>query len=68
MEAYEAALSNCGTDAAPWYVVPADHKWYRDWAVTQLLTEVMDGMSLRYPDRDMDLAVERARIAATAPR
>jgi PPK2 family polyphosphate:nucleotide phosphotransferase len=68
MEAYEAALSNCGTDAAPWYVVPADHKWYRDWAVTQLLTEVMDGMSLRYPDRDMDLAVERARIAAAAPR
>jgi PPK2 family polyphosphate:nucleotide phosphotransferase len=66
-EAYEAALTNCSTDAAPWYVVPADHKWYRDWAVTHLLTEAMDGMSLRYPDLPLNVEAERARIAATAP-
>jgi PPK2 family polyphosphate:nucleotide phosphotransferase len=65
--AYEAALTNCSTLAAPWYVVPADRKWYRDWAVAHLLTEVMDGMDLRYPEPDLDLEAERKRVLATAP-
>jgi PPK2 family polyphosphate:nucleotide phosphotransferase len=65
--AYEAALTNCSTLAAPWYVVPADRKWYRDWAVAHLLTEVMDGMELRYPEPDLDLEAERKRVLATAP-
>jgi PPK2 family polyphosphate:nucleotide phosphotransferase len=66
-EAYEAALTRCSTIAAPWYVVPADRKWYRDWAVTHLLTEVMDGMGLRYPEAEVDVEAEKARIAATTP-
>jgi PPK2 family polyphosphate:nucleotide phosphotransferase len=65
--AYEAALTRCSTPAAPWYVVPADRKWYRDWAVTHLLTEVMDGMELRYPEPDLDLEAERKRVLATTP-
>ena len=40
--AYAEALSRCGTDAAPWFVVPADRKWYRDWAVAHLLRETFD--------------------------
>jgi hypothetical protein len=47
--------------------VPADHKWYRNWAVAQLLTEVMDEMGLRYPEPDLDLEAERARVKATLP-
>jgi polyphosphate kinase 2 (PPK2 family) len=39
--AYEAALSKCSTKAAPWYVVPADHKWYRDLAVAQQIVETL---------------------------
>ncbi len=39
MEAYGAALERCNTDAAPWYHIPADSKWYRNWAVATLLTE-----------------------------
>lgn len=39
--AYEAALSNCSTKVAPWTVVPADHKWYRDLAVAQRLVDTM---------------------------
>lgn len=39
--AYEAALSKCSTEAAPWYVVPADHKWYRDLAVAQQIVETL---------------------------
>jgi polyphosphate kinase 2 (PPK2 family) len=43
--AYAEALSRCGTDAAPWFVVPADRKWYRDWAVAHLLRETFDARS-----------------------
>jgi PPK2 family polyphosphate:nucleotide phosphotransferase len=48
-EAYLAALSKCSTDVAPWYVVPADRKWYRDWAVSSLLLETMRSLDLRWP-------------------
>jgi PPK2 family polyphosphate:nucleotide phosphotransferase len=65
--AYEAALERCSTAVAPWYVVPGDRKWYRDWAVTHLLGEVMDTLGLRYPEPGFDLEAERARIAAAAP-
>jgi polyphosphate kinase 2 (PPK2 family) len=44
-EAYADALSRCSTGYAPWYVVPADRKWYRDWAVAALLREVLVGMT-----------------------
>ncbi len=63
-EAYEAALTRCGTDAAPWHVVPADHKWYRDWAIAHLLLENLEDVGPSYPPPDFDLAAERARLAA----
>ncbi|GCE27258.1 PPK2 family polyphosphate--nucleotide phosphotransferase [Dictyobacter alpinus] len=40
-KAYEDALSKCGTDDAPWYIVPANHKWYRNLAIAQTLVETM---------------------------
>ncbi|MFD6568600.1 PPK2 family polyphosphate kinase [Micromonospora profundi] len=60
--AYAAALSRCGTDAAPWFVVPADRKWYRDWAVAHLLRETFDTLDLGYPPADFDVAHERERL------
>jgi PPK2 family polyphosphate:nucleotide phosphotransferase len=62
--AYAEALSRCGTDAAPWFVVPADRKWYRDWAVAHLLRETFDTLSLGYPPADFDVARERERLRA----
>jgi PPK2 family polyphosphate:nucleotide phosphotransferase len=61
-EAYQDALARCSTDLAPWYVVPADRKWYRDWAVANLLLEAMSGLNLRYPAADFDPQAERARL------
>ena len=61
-EAYEAALERCNTDAAPWYVVPSDTKWYRNWAVGQLLVEALRGMKLEWPGPDYDVAEQRARL------
>ncbi|NJP31506.1 PPK2 family polyphosphate kinase [Micromonospora thermarum] len=60
--AYAEALSRCGTDAAPWYVVPADRKWYRDWAVAHLLRETFDTLALGYPAADFDVRRERERL------
>lgn len=63
MEAYSAVLENCNPDWAPWLVIPADRKWYRNWAVAELLRETLAEMSLAWPTPDYDLAVERDRLA-----
>ena len=49
MTAYEDALTRCNTADAPWFVVPADHKWYRNLVVSQILVERLGRLKLRYP-------------------
>jgi PPK2 family polyphosphate:nucleotide phosphotransferase len=49
IEAYEEMLQKCNTDYAPWYVIPSNHKWFRNLAVAQILVETLDGMKLQYP-------------------
>lgn len=61
--AYDAVLERCNTAAAPWYVVPADHKTYRNWAVAELLRETLVELDPRYPQPDLDLESLRARLA-----
>ena len=63
--AYEMVLERCNTDAAPWYVVPADRKWYRNWAVTRLLLDHLEAMGLKWPKATFDVDKERERLAAT---
>ena len=60
--AYEDALTRCSTEAAPWYVVPADHKWYRNWAISRILVETLEEMDPRYPRPDLDVPGLRARL------
>ena len=47
--AYEAALSKCSTDDAPWYVIPSDHKWFRDLAIAQIIVETMEKLGIEIP-------------------
>ena len=63
-EAYEIALERCNTDAAPWFVVPSDRKWYRNLAVARLLQETLAALRLDWPAADFDVAAERQRLAA----
>jgi PPK2 family polyphosphate:nucleotide phosphotransferase len=49
MEAYSDAISKCSTRHAPWYVVPADHKWFRNWVVADVLVRTLEKMKLHYP-------------------
>ena len=63
MAAYETAIARCNTDAAPWYVIPADRKWYRDWAVSRLLLETLTELDPRYPDTHLDVKAMRRRLS-----
>jgi PPK2 family polyphosphate:nucleotide phosphotransferase len=56
MAAFEEALARTSTDLAPWYVVPADHKWYRNWAVGRIVTETLEEMDPKYPPPAEDLS------------
>ncbi len=49
MRAFEAALSRCSTPWAPWYVIPANHKWYRNLAVSQIIVETLERLDMHYP-------------------
>jgi PPK2 family polyphosphate:nucleotide phosphotransferase len=49
MRAYEDALSRCSTTWAPWYIVPANHKWYRNLVVSQIIIQTLEGLDMRYP-------------------
>jgi PPK2 family polyphosphate:nucleotide phosphotransferase len=64
-DAYDLVLARCSHEAAPFYVVPANSKWYKDWAVTVLLLEHLRAMDLGWPEADFDVAAERARVAAS---
>ena len=64
-EAYQVALERCSTDAAPWFVVPADRKWYARLAVQQLLLEHLRDLNLDWPVADFNVAKQRKRLART---
>jgi PPK2 family polyphosphate:nucleotide phosphotransferase len=49
MEAYEIALRRCSTPWAPWYVIPADHNWYRNAVIARILCRTLEGLDLKYP-------------------
>jgi PPK2 family polyphosphate:nucleotide phosphotransferase len=48
-KAYEDALRECSTKHAPWYVVPADKKWFRNWVVSDVLVRTLKGLKMQYP-------------------
>ncbi len=64
MAAYQEALTRCSTESAPWYVVPANHKWYARLAVQNLLLDTLHAMAPDWPPADFDVAAEKARLAA----
>jgi PPK2 family polyphosphate:nucleotide phosphotransferase len=60
--AFTGMLQHCSTEVAPWYVVPSDHKWYRNWAIGQLVTEALMQLDPQYPQLDLDLDRLRQRL------
>jgi PPK2 family polyphosphate:nucleotide phosphotransferase len=62
LDAYNDALARCNTDAAPWFVIPADHKWHRNLAVTRLLMEHLETLDLSWPAAKFDIEEQRRRV------
>ncbi|MEU1971149.1 PPK2 family polyphosphate kinase [Microbacterium sp. NPDC019599] len=65
MEAYQIAIERTSTDAAPWHVIPANHKWYGRVAVQALLLAALEEIDPQWPKADYDVEAEKARLAAT---
>ncbi|MFN8373898.1 MAG: polyphosphate kinase 2 family protein [Anaerolineae bacterium] len=55
MRAYEVLLSKCNTEYAPWHIVPANRKWYRNLVITKMIVEALESMDLQYPPAEAGL-------------
>jgi PPK2 family polyphosphate:nucleotide phosphotransferase len=66
-DAYAIAIERTNTDTAPWHVIPADRKWYRNLAIGELLLEALLGMDPQWPKADFDVAEEKRRLTEEDP-
>jgi PPK2 family polyphosphate:nucleotide phosphotransferase len=55
MEAYEDTLERCSTEDAPWFIIPANHKWFRNLAVARIVIDTLDELGMHYPPPSVDL-------------
>lgn len=62
MGAYDRAISACQSDAAPWFVIPADRKWFRNWAIQRIVIETLTTMNPRYPRPRLNIKALEARL------
>jgi PPK2 family polyphosphate:nucleotide phosphotransferase len=68
MEAYEDAIERTSTKHAPWYVIPSNHKWFRDLAISEILADKLEDMDLKLPPAKVDIAKIRQKYHAAAAR
>jgi PPK2 family polyphosphate:nucleotide phosphotransferase len=66
MRAYEDALARCNTDDAPWFVIPADHKWFRDMAISEIVVSTMEAMKFQVPQPTVDIEEIRRKYHSAA--
>lgn len=64
LEAYEEAIERTTTKHAPWYVIPSNHKWFRNLAISRIVADAMDEMGLKMPKPRVDLADVRTKFHA----
>ena len=63
-KAYEDAISKCSTEYAPWYIIPANHKWFRDLAVSRVLVKTLESMDMRFPPPTVNIEEIRRQYHA----
>jgi hypothetical protein len=70
LEAYEEAIARTSTKQAPWFVIPSNHKWFRNLAISQIIADTMEDMGLQLPPPHVDIADIRRKchVAEHDPR
>ena len=66
MKAYEEVLERTSTKHAPWYVIPSDHKWFRNLAISEILADTLEDMDLKLPPAEVDIAQIRRKYHSAA--
>jgi len=64
LSAYQEALEKTSTDAAPWFIIPANHKWFRNLAVSKIVVESLESLNMSLPQPTVDLNDIRRRYHA----
>ena len=64
VEAFEDAINATSTRATPWYVIPSNHKWFRNLAVSQIMSDTMEELGMAFPKPSVDLAEIRHKYHA----
>ena len=65
-EAYQDAISKTSTEHAPWYVIPSNHKWFRNLAISKIVVETLESLKMQFPPPTVDLADIQSKYHAAA--
>jgi PPK2 family polyphosphate:nucleotide phosphotransferase len=68
MRAYEDAIARCNSEDSPWFVIPADHKWFRDLAVSEIIVATLESMDIRVPQPTVDIQEIRRKYHSAAAK
>jgi PPK2 family polyphosphate:nucleotide phosphotransferase len=68
LRAYEDALAKCNTDDAPWFVIPSDHKWFRDLAISEIIVDTLESMNIQVPRPSVDIEEIRRKYHSAAAK
>jgi polyphosphate kinase 2 (PPK2 family) len=64
--AFEDALEKCSTKHAPWFVIPSNHKWFRNLAIAQIVVDTLKDMNMQFPEPTVDMQEIRAKYHAAS--
>lgn len=64
--AFEDALGKCSTDQAPWFVIPSNHKWFRNLAISRIVVEILESLKMAFPPPSVDIEEIRRKYHAAA--
>ena len=53
--AFEDALSKCSTEHAPWFIIPSNHKWFRNLAISRIVSETLESLNMKFPEPTVDI-------------
>jgi PPK2 family polyphosphate:nucleotide phosphotransferase len=64
VEAFDDMLTKCSTGHAPWFIIPANHKWFRDLAISQIMVDYLEGLKMKFPEPSVNIDQIRKKYYA----